>query len=145
MFLAPRRYESDLEAARKEIAALRKANAKLETAVDAQIVKDAVSKRSGGVGSGNGAAAGPGQSAAASKKLKTRLRNLRAEVLTLREQVGEWELKDRTFALHKRCLEDATKKQRRLARRCEGAELENSEGVCVCVSAHQSLAHCVGD
>ena len=41
-------------------------------------------------------------------------------------QVAEWELKDRTFALHKRCLEDASRKSRKLAKRCQAAELENS-------------------
>ena len=38
------RYEADLEAARQEINKLNKKNARLETAVDAQIVRAAVAK-----------------------------------------------------------------------------------------------------
>jgi len=115
-----RRYEADLEASRREVGELRKANAKLETSLDAQIVRQAMSKGRGNTNIKDDAVSD------ASKKIKTRLRNLRAEVLTLREQISQWQLKDRTFALHKRCLADATKKSRKLARRCEAAETENS-------------------
>mgnify|MGYP000727980985 CR=1 FL=1 len=113
------RYDADLAAAQTDLNDLRRRNAKLETQVDSHIVREATGRTRFNSNIKETSISD------LSNKLRSRLRNLRAEVLTLRDQLADYQLKDRNYALHKRCWEDAQRKLRKFAKRAERVEREN--------------------